>query len=230
MPNTFFGLNIGTSGLYAANTWLNITANNISNEQTKGYSRQTATQRASTPIRIYQRYGEVGTGVEVSDITRIRDQYYDVKYWENQYKYGDTSTKAYYLTQIEDYFADDGDSGFTTEFGGFYSALEELQKTPADLPARSSMLNYAQNFLEYMSTIKTNLQNTQADLNSEISTNVDQINAIAKEIAIINKQINVIELQGANANELRDKRALLIDELSYIVDVDTNEEIGRAHV
>lgn len=224
MPNTFFGLNIGTSGLYAANTWLNITANNISNEQTKGYSRQTATQRASTPIRIYQRYGEVGTGVEVSDITRIRDQYYDVKYWENQYKYGDTSTKAYYLTQIEDYFADDGDSGFTTEFGGFYSALEELQKTPADLPARSSMLNYAQNFLEYMSTIKTNLQNTQADLNSEISTNVDQINAIAKEIAIINKQINVIELQGANANELRDKRALLIDELSYIVDVDTNEE------
>lgn len=223
MANTFFGLNIGTSGLYAANTWLNITANNIANEQTEGYSRQTATQQASTPIRVYQRYGEIGSGVQVEDISRIRDEYYDVKYWENQCKYGDSSTKAYYLMQMEDYFADDGESGFTTEFGSFYNSLEELSKTPADLPARSSMLNYAENFLEYMSTIKANLQNTQADLNSEISSNVDQINSLAKEIAILNKQINIIELQGANANELRDKRALLIDDLSSIVKVDTDE-------
>lgn len=223
MANSFFGLHIGTSGLYAANTWLNITANNISNEQTKGYSRQTATQQASRPLRVYQRYGQLGSGVEVNNITRIRDEYYDVKYWLNQCKQGDSSTRSYYLTQIEDYFADDGTSGFTTEFGGFYNSLEELSKTPADLSARSSMLNYAQNFLEYMTTIRTNLQNTQADINAEISSNVDQINALAKEIAIINKQINVIELQGANANTLRDKRALLLDELSSIVEIDTNE-------
>lgn len=223
MANSFFGLHIGTSGLYAANTWLNITANNISNEQTEGYSRQTATQQASRPLRVYQRYGQLGSGVEVNNITRIRDEYYDVKYWLNQCKQGDSSTRSYYLTQIEDYFADDGTSGFTTEFGGFYNSLEELSKTPADLSARSSMLNYAQNFLEYMTTIRTNLQNTQADINAEISSNVDQINALAKEIAIINKQINVIELQGANANTLRDKRALLLDELSSIVEIDTNE-------
>ena len=223
MANSFFGLHIGTSGLYAANTWLNITANNISNEQTKGYSRQTATQQASRPLRVYQRYGQLGSGVEVNNITRIRDEYYDVKYWLNQCKQGDSSTRSYYLTQIEDYFADDGTSGFTTEFGGFYNSLEELSKTPADLSARSSMLNYAQNFLEYMTTIRTNLQNTQADINAEISSNVDQINALAKEIAIINKQINVIELQGANANTLRDKTALLLDELSSIVEIDTNE-------
>ena len=223
MANSFFGLHIGTSGLYAANTWLNITANNISNEQTEGYSRQTATQQASRPLRVYQRYGQLGSGVEVNNITRIRDEYYDVKYWLNQCKQGDSSTRSYNLTQIEDYFADDGTSGFTTEFGGFYNSLEELSKTPADLSARSSMLNYAQNFLEYMTTIRTNLQNTQADINAEISSNVDQINALAKEIAIINKQINVIELQGANANTLRDKRALLLDELSSIVEIDTNE-------
>ena len=223
MANSFFGLHIGTSGLYAANTWLNVTANNISNEQTKGYSRQTATQQASDPLRVYQRYGQLGSGVEVSDITRIRDEYYDVKYWLNQCKQGDAATRSYYLTQMEDYFADDGVSGFTTEFGGLYNSLEELSKNPADLSARSSMLNYAQNFLEYMTTIRTNLQNTQADINAEISSNVDQINALAKEIAIINKQINVIELQGANANTLRDKRALLLDELSSIVEIDTNE-------
>lgn len=223
MANTFFGLNIGTSGLYAANSWLNITANNIANEHTEGYSRQTATQQASSPISVYERHGQLGSGVEVIDVRRIRDSYYDVKYWLNQCKQGDAATRTYYLTQIEDYFADDGTSGFTTEFGGFYNSLEELSKTPADLSARSSMLNYAQNFLEYMTTIRTNLKNTQADVNAEISSNVDQINALGKEISIINKQINVIELQGANANSLRDKRSLLLDQLSSIVEVDTNE-------
>lgn len=223
MANTFFGLNIGTSGLYAANTWINITASNIANEQTKGYSRQTATQEATPAIRSYQRFGTIGTGVEVYDVRRIRDAYYDVKYMENQCKYGDSSTKAYYLMQMEDYFADDGESGFTTEFSTFYNGMEELLKDPSNLSARVAMLNYGDNFLEYMNNIKINLQNTQADINAEISSEVDHINSLAKEIATINKQINVIELQGANANELRDRRSLLLDELSEVVDVDTNE-------
>lgn len=223
MANTFFGLNIGTSGLYASNTWLNVTANNLANAQTKGYSRQTATQQATQALKVYQRYGQMGSGTEVVDISRVRDEYYDVKYWENQCKYGDSSTKSYYLTQIEDYFADDGESGFTTEFAGFYNAIEELVKDPSGLSARVSMLNYAQNFLDYMNNIKENLQNTQADLNSEINSNVDHINSLAQEIATLNKQINIIELQGANANELRDKRALLIDDMSQMVAVDTNE-------
>lgn len=223
MANTFFGLNIGTTGLYAANTWINITANNVANEQTKGYSRQTATQEATTPIRVYQRYGEMGSGVDVYDVRRIRDAYYDVKYMENQSKYGDWSTRAYYLIQMEDYFADDGESGFTTEFATFYNGLEELTKDPSNSSARVAMLNYAENFLEYLNNIKVNLQNTQADINSEINSEVDHINSLAKEIAVINKQINIIELQGANANELRDKRALLLDELAELVDVDTNE-------
>lgn len=223
MANTFFGLNIGTTGLYAANSWINLTANNLANEQTKGYSRQTATQQATTPLRAYQRYGQIGSGVEVYDVRRIRDEYYDVKYMENQCKYGDWSTRAYYLIQMEDYFADDGESGFTTEFGTFYNGIEELIKDPSNPSARIAMLNYAENFLEYMNNIKINLQNTQADINSEISSEVDHINSMAKEIAVLNKQINIIELQGANANELRDKRSLLLDELSEVVDVDTNE-------
>ena len=185
MANSFFGLHIGTSGLYAANSWINLTANNIANEQTKGYSRQTATQQAAVPVRCYQRFGEVGTGVVVYDVRRIRDEYYDVKYMENQCKYGDASTKAYYLMQIEDYFADDGESGFTTEFGTFYNGLEELIKDPSNPSARIAMLNYAENFLEYMNNIKINLQNTQADINSEINSQVDYINSLEKEISAL---------------------------------------------
>lgn len=61
MPNTFFGLNIGTLGIHAANAQLNVTANNTANEHTEGYSRQKAAQQATTPIRAYQKYGMIGS-------------------------------------------------------------------------------------------------------------------------------------------------------------------------
>ncbi len=223
MANTFFGLTIGTSGLYAANANLNVTANNIANEQTKGYSRQEAVQQATTALRVYQRYGSVGTGVEVTQINRNRDEYYDLKYWNNQTKYGEYSTKNYYMLQIEDYFNDNEESGFSKEYNNIFDALNVLQKDAGSTTARSSVINYAENFIEYMEEIKTNLTLSQEDVNAEVNNYVDKINSLSTQIGTINKQINIIELTGTNANELRDKRALLLDELSQIVEIDTKE-------
>lgn len=223
MANTFFGLTIGTSGLYAANVNLTVTSNNIANEMTKGYSRQSAVQKAAEAIRVYQRYGAVGTGVEVGEIERTRNEYYDVKYWKNQSRYGEAIARNYYMMELEDYFNDSEEDGFSIEFSNIFKALETLQKDPADLTGRAAVLNYCDNFLQYMQQIKTNLMLEQEDINAELNDNVDNINSIAQEIATINKQINVIELTGANANELRDRRSLLLDELSSIVEVDTKE-------
>lgn len=77
MPNTFFGLNIATSGLYAASVNLNVTANNAANAKTDGYSRQQATQVAKNALRVYQEYGMIGAGVKVTGIERVRDAFYD---------------------------------------------------------------------------------------------------------------------------------------------------------
>lgn len=79
MPNTFFGLNIATSGLYAASVNLNVTANNAANAKTDGYSRQQATQVAKNALRVYQEYGMIGAGVKVTGIERVRDAFYDKK-------------------------------------------------------------------------------------------------------------------------------------------------------
>lgn len=223
MPNSFFGLTIGTSGLYAANAQLNVTANNISNERTKGYSRQQATQQATESLRMYQRFGAVGTGVEVTEITRTRDEYYDIKYWNNQTKYGEYSSKNYYMKQLEDYFNDSDESGFSVEYENMFKALESLAKDAGGITSRVTFLNYASSFLGYMEQIKTNLVLEQEDINAEINDYVDKVNSIAEQVATLNKQINVIELTGVNANELRDRRALLIDELSEIVDITVNE-------
>ena len=84
MPSQFFGLNIGASALSAFQTSVNTAANNVANVQTKGYTRQTANLSATDPIRVYTRYGSVGTGVEVTSVTQERNLYYDEKYWQNQ--------------------------------------------------------------------------------------------------------------------------------------------------
>lgn len=223
MANTFFGLNIGTLGLYAANANLTVAANNIANEATEGYSRQKATQVATSPLRVHMRYGSVGTGVEVTEITRTRDEYYDFKYWDNQSKYGEFTAKSYYMMELEDRFNDTEDSGFSVEFNNIFSALEAIQKEADGNTARAMFINYADSFVRYMEEIKTNLILQQEDINAEVNDTVDNINAIAQEIATINKQINVVELKGSHANELRDRRALLLDELSSLVEIETKE-------
>ena len=116
MPSQFFGLTIAGSGLRASNAALNTTANNIANAQTVGYSRQTVTQQAYTALRTFTTYGCAGAGVETIAIERVRDNFYDVKYWNNNSKYGEFAAKQYYMRTIEDYFNDDGTSGFVTVF------------------------------------------------------------------------------------------------------------------
>lgn len=224
MPNTFFGLNISTLGIHAANANLNVTANNIANEYTKGYSRQVAYQQATTAIKVHQKYGMIGSGVEVTSVERIRNNYYDVKYQENQTRLGENSSKYYYMLKIEDLFNEAKVDGFTEEFDNLYNAIQELKKDPSDPTARSTYLNYAESFIEYMQEIKTDLKLEQEDLNAEINNNVNKINSLAEEIASLNKQINVIELTGAHANELRDRRSVLLDELSQITEITTYEE------
>lgn len=223
MANTFFGLNIGVSGMYASNAGINVTANNISNENTKGYSRQVIKQSATDPIRVFQRYGMIGSGVEVTSIEQMRDKYYDAKYRDNNSKYGGESTKYNYMLQIEDYFAETDETGFSKEYSNIFASLEDLTKSPEGYTERTTFLNYCESFLKYMQEIKTNLVKSQEDLNAEVASNVDHINSLASEIAALNKEINVVELTGVRANTLRDKRALLLDELSSICEISENE-------
>lgn len=224
MPSTFFGLTIATSGLNAYQVALNTTANNISNVQTEGYTRQVANRTASESIRVYQKYGAVGTGVTTTSIKQVRNQYYDAKYWYNQSSVGLYETRLNYLQQIENYFIDDDTSkGFSTILNTMFNALDTLKNNASDVNVRQQFIGSAQNLATYFNSVSLGLTDIQESANDEIKSTVMNINAIAEKIAILNKQINVIEIQGAYANELRDQRALLIDELSAIVPTEVSE-------
>lgn len=223
MPSQFFGLYIAGSGLRASNAALNTTANNISNAQTIGYSRQQVVQQANNALRTFTTYGCAGAGVDTIAIERVRDSFYDVKYWNNNSKYGEYQVKEYYMKTIEEYFDDDNVSGFKTIFNKFAASLQSVTTNSSSDSSKAQFIASAKSLTDYFNNMYGNLQKLQQDINLEIKQNVDQINSIAQKIATLNKQINVIELSGTTANELRDQRELLIDELSEIVDVDVTE-------
>lgn len=224
MPSTFFGLTISTSGLNAYQVALNTTANNISNVQTKGYSRQQANRVASDALRVYQKYGTAGTGVTTTSIKQVRNLYYDTKYWYNQSSVGLYETRLDYLEQIENYFLDDDSAkGFSTILNSMFNAVDTLKNNASDVNVRQQFIGTAQNLATYFNSVASGLSEIQSSANEEIKSTVLNINAIAEKIAILNKQINVIEVQGGYANELRDQRALLVDELSAIVPTEAEE-------
>ena len=221
MPSQFFGLNIAYSGLMASNAALNTTSNNIANVETQGYSRQQVDQAAANALRVFTTYGCAGAGVDVLAIERVRDHFYDVKYWDNNANTGEYNMKQYYMKQVEDYFKDDNTSeGFKTIFDNMMTALDEVAKQSGSDTTKAQFIGHASNLTQYFNSMSANMSQVQKDVNQEIKLKIDEINSLASEIATLNKQINVIEIDGkANANELRDQRATLIDQLSAIVDV-----------
>lgn len=224
MPSQFFGLNIAYTGLTASNAALNTTANNISNTETAGYSRQQVIAEAADALRTFTTYGCAGAGVDIIAIERIRDEFYDNKYWATNTNAGQYNMKQYYMRQVEDYFADDETTqGFGTTFNNMMDALAEVKKQSGTIATKAQFMGFASNLAEYFNGMANNLELVQKDINSEIKVKADEINSIASELATLNKQINVIEMGGGTANELRDKRTLLLDQLSAIVDITVEE-------
>lgn len=224
MPSTFFGLNIAYTGLTSAQAAINTTGNNISNVETKGYSRQQAIQKAADALKTNTTYGMAGAGVLTTAIEQVRNTYYDTKYWNNNANLGEYDILSDYMKQIENYFMESETvDGFTAIYDDFYNALSEVKKTPGDDSVRAQFIAFASNLTTYFNEMATDLSKLQEDANAEIKNKTDEINSIATQVANLNKQINIIEMTGVVANELRDERSLLIDRLSLAVDVEIKE-------
>lgn len=224
MASTFFGLTIAYTGLQAASTSLNVTGHNVSNINTDGYTRQQASTQAANALRTFSTYGMLGAGVKVTGVTQQRDSYYDEKYRNNQANYGEYEAKENYMDQIEDFFDEWNLKGYCEEYQKFFNSVEEVIKAPGEQSAKNQLINNAASMAQYFNTLSTNLRKIQEDANNEIKDAVEQINSYAQNIASLNRQINQIEANYGDANDLRDKRNALIDELSQIVNVSVKEQ------
>ncbi len=223
MANTFFGLTIGKTGLYTYQAAINTTAHNASNIGTEGYSRQQTIRQAADPLSLSSKYGMVGAGVNVTSIESIRDAYYDTKYRYNNAILANQNTKSYYLDAIQSYFSEVNSDGTSDAMDNFFATLTGLCGDVSNTTIRTEVTSQGTTFTESLNYLYDSLQRTQIEINQEIKTISEQINAYAEEIATITRQINTIEVRGENANDLRDKRELLVDKLSEYANITATE-------
>ncbi len=224
MPSTFLGLNTGLSGLNYFQTALNTTSHNVSNANTKGYSRQQVSASASQALSIAASYGMMGTGVTAKSVDRLRNEYYDTKYWNTTSKYSEYAAEEENLKQLETYMNEmTGNAGYSEWLNRFSDALQDLSDNPSDYTARIGFTNTVDSFTDMVNELANNFQNSQKSINDEIELGVSEINSLAKQIYELTQQIITIELRGGSANDLRDQRGVCIDTLAEYVDVDVEE-------
>ena len=224
MPSTFLGLNTGLSGLNYFQTALNKTSHNVSNANTKSYSRQQVSASASKALRMSQSYGMMGTGVTANSVERLRNNYYDSKYWNTTSKSAQYEIQRDDLSQLETYMNEmTGNAGYSEWLNRFSDSLQDLSDNPSDYTARIGFTNTVDSFTDMINELATNFQNSQKSINDEIELGVSEINSLAKQIYELSQQIITIELRGGSANDLRDQRGVCIDTLAEYVDVDVEE-------
>ncbi len=220
---SFFELNIGAYGLFAAQQGLSVTSNNITNTNTPGYSRQVLTQKAGRALP-GAGIGMKGTGVNVTGIERVRNSYLDTKIWSQKPILGEYRVKSEQLSLIEGVFGEPSDVGFTAIFNDFFDSLDDLSKIPDEGERKVGVMQTMKSFTQYFNGTAKSLEKYQRDLNFEVKNKVDEINIISRRLESLNKQIYQAEIHGGGtANGLRDERELQIDRLSEIVNVQTNE-------
>ncbi|MCI8507064.1 MAG: flagellar hook-associated protein FlgK [Lachnospiraceae bacterium] len=220
MPSTFLGLNTGLSGLNYYQTTLNTTGHNIANADVLGYSRQTVLSKAAQALRVHSSYGMMGTGVQTTGIKQLRNVYYDTKYRSAASRYNEYSGAQEQLTILETFLNEQlSETGYTKLLARLNGAMQDLLSSPADATYRTQFTQAAKNFTDLLNEVGNNYRKTQEDINNEITVHVDTINSIASQIYSLNQQIINIETRKGNANDLRDQRELLVDQLSELVNV-----------
>ncbi|MCD5413689.1 MAG: flagellar hook-associated protein FlgK, partial [Clostridiales bacterium] len=225
MRSTFLGFNTVKSGLFAAQRALDITGHNISNVNTKGFTRQRLHQASSTPLAVFGGRGMLGTGVDSIEINQFRNEFLDFKYRGEVNAEGFWESKQQNLEFIEAIFNEPSETGISTVIDELFSSFQELSKNPESLTTRALVRQRGIAFANSLNHTYEQLEKMARDLNFDVGITVNSINAYADQISILNDQIFRAEIDGSNANDLRDQRNLLIDKLSRIVDVEIVERV-----
>ena len=222
MRSTFMGLETNKRGLYAQQSGLYTTGNNISNANTLGYTRQRVNMQATTGLA--SQPGLLGTGVQASSIQRIRDSFVDNQFRQESNKLGYWESRSNAISQIEDIVGEPSEYGLQKSLTEFWSSLQNLATNPADSGARAVVVQRGQNVAESFNHIHKSLTEAQTNVGKEISFATKNINSLLEQIGDLNGEISRVESSGYLPNELYDQRDLLLDELSTYLPIETTYE------
>ncbi len=222
MSNLSGAMNIGLSGLRASQMGLNVAGQNIANVSTEGYTRQQLTLTPSDPIRMVE--AVFGTGVQLQNISRFRDSFLDRQLRDENQLLGDFTKQAESMELIEGILNEPSDSGLHSVIENFFNSLQDLATNPESSSVRTTVREQGRAVAQMFNQVWDQLDQIRNNKNFEVTETVSEINTTLQEIAALNPQIGTSESLGGQANDLRDKRDLLLDKLSRLVDISANED------
>ncbi|MBQ3764516.1 MAG: flagellar hook-associated protein FlgK, partial [Synergistaceae bacterium] len=222
MSSTFGGIELGRSALNAFRLGMQTVGHNISNMDTEGYSRQRVNYVTAVPEDI-PNVGQLGNGMIVSSIERIRDEFLDFQFRDVQSTLGYWEKINDLYETIQNYISEPNSSGIRSAMDTFFTSIQAMQEKPEDTSARQALVTSANSLGSMLDNLISSFNTYNESINLEIKQSVDDANGMLHNIAALNKEIYEAETLGQNANDLRDKRDVIIDKLSKMMDISYNE-------
>ncbi len=214
-------LSIAKTALLSNQKAISVASQNIANADTDGYSRQRVQFVAMDAVNI----GGLlfGTGVSVAGVERVYDAFQAVQLRDSYSQFARYESKESVVKALESLMNDLGGAGLMSYIDGLFNAFQDLANDPSAYAERSILLATAATLTDSFNNIDTYIKQDIVDINKRMVTLVDELNDMASRMADLNRQIALVESDTASANDLMDKRDLLLNDIARIVDITTLE-------
>lgn len=228
--SSIFGIfNIGRLALFANQRALSVTSQNIANVNTPGYTRQQAIFSSTSPMNSAP--GQLGTGVQITEVRRVFDKFIQDQLTTQQSNLGRFGVERGALGRVEAVFNDSDGVGLHQSLSEFFAAFHDLANNPQGLPERVSLMEQARTLSANFTQINDQLQQIRKDLNTEVEGVLGEVNTLAEQIADLNGQIAQVTISGQNANDLRDQRERLLQDLAEKINFTSFEnDLGEVSI
>lgn len=227
MANSFAGIEIGKRSLMVHQQQVQTAGHNISNADTEGYSRQRVQVRTFDPIyrpdlERAETPGQIGQGTSVESINRLRDELLDQRITAQTNTESYWATREKYYVMIEEIYNEPDDISIRSNMDKYWQAWQELSVYPESQAARQAVVTRGETLADSIQQRFKSLSGIGKLLNGDIEATVRQVNNYTSQIADLNKQIVKSKAMGDNPNDLLDRRDLLVEKLSDLVDITTD--------
>lgn len=220
------------SGMRVSQTSIQTASHNINNMNTPGYSRQRVEQKASSAYS-YPGYnsklgaGQLGTGVEATDVIRMRNTFYDFQFRSESHNYGEIGVKYEHYTNMEKIFNEPSDTSISASIANFFSSWQELSKNPTDVASKDIVVQNSKYLADKISNIKEKLDSLSSQADKKLDDDVKEINDMLNQLKELDKQIKIVQGSGKSPNDLMDEKDKILDDLSFKMNLG-NDDIKEA--
>ncbi|MCF6310447.1 MAG: flagellar hook-associated protein FlgK [Sulfurimonas sp.] len=229
MASLFNTLNIGYSGLIAAQVGVSTTSHNIVNAESEGYTRQRVVTAASIPVTSMG--GQVGNGATITDIKRVFDNFVYDRYTSLSSDKENSDFTQTILEELSTYFPEIDEVGIKSDLKEYYNMWQNFSDNPDNDAIKLALAKQTETLSQSIANTQTKIVDLQTSVNDQLLVSVNEVNQLAKELAQVNVSIEIAEAgEGYTANDLRDKRNFIEKSLAKLIGAESSSSIITSNI